>query len=68
VAGKRLGNAVERNRIRRKIREIIRTHPERIGENQDLAIVVKPPALELSRCDLAEQLLQLLGKSEALHA
>jgi ribonuclease P protein component len=68
VAGKRLGNAVERNRIRRRIREIIRTHPERIAEDQDLAIVVRTPALELSRCELAEQLLQLLRKSEALHA
>jgi ribonuclease P protein component len=68
VAGKRLGKAVERNKIRRKIREIIRTYPEIIGKNQDLAIVVKSPALELSRRELAEQLLRLLGKSEALHA
>ena len=68
MAGKRLGNAVERNKIRRRIREIVRTYPERIGENEDLAIVVKPPALELSRCELAEQLLRLLRKSEVLHA
>jgi ribonuclease P protein component len=68
VAGKRLGKAVERNRIRRSIRETIRTHQQRIREDTDLVIVVKPPALELSRCKLAEQLLQLLRKSEALHA
>jgi ribonuclease P protein component len=68
VASKRVGNAVERNRIRRKIREIVRTHQDRIGGDQDLAIVVRTSALELSRCELAEQLSQLLRKSEALHA
>ena len=68
VAGKRLGKAVERNRIRRNLRETIRTNQQSISEDKDLAIVVKPSALELSRSELAEQLLQLLRKSEALHA
>jgi ribonuclease P protein component len=68
VAGKRLGKAVERNRIRRNIRETVRTNQDRIGKDNDLVIVVKPPALELSRRELAEQLLQSLGKSEVLDA
>ena len=68
VAGRRLGKAVERNRIRRSLRETIRTNQEKIHDNKDLAIIVKPPALELPRRELAEQLLQLLKKSEVLDA
>lgn len=68
IAGKRLGKAVERNRIRRNIKETVRINQHRISKDKDLAIVVRSRALELPRRELAEQLLQLLGKSEALHA
>jgi ribonuclease P protein component len=66
VAGKRLGKAVERNRIRRVLRETVRTNQDSINDKTDLAIVVKSPALELPHRELAEQLLQLLRKSGAL--
>ena len=68
VAGKRLGNAVERNRIRRGIRETIRTSQHGIKTNRDLVIVVRPPALQLPRRELSGQLLELLRKSEVLDA
>jgi len=68
VAGKRLGKAVERNRIRRRIREAIRTNQRGIKANKDLLIVAKPPALGLPCRELTGQLLELLRKSEALDA
>jgi ribonuclease P protein component len=66
VAGKRLGKAVERNRIRRRIKETIRISQHEIDADKDFVIVVKPPALNLPRRELAGQLLKLLRKSEVL--
>jgi ribonuclease P protein component len=66
VTGKRLGNAVERNRIRRSIRETIRTNQHQVKANRDLIVVARPPALQLPRRELTGQLLGLLRKSEAL--
>lgn len=65
VAGKRLGKAVKRNRIRRALREIVRLNQRNILETTDLIIIAKPPALDLSHRELAEQLFQLLRKSGA---
>jgi ribonuclease P protein component len=68
VAGKRVGKAVERNRVRRTLRETFRTNQNRVDASTDLVIVAKHPALELSRRELAEQLLHVLGKSDVLDA
>ncbi|MBI5118500.1 ribonuclease P protein component [Candidatus Poribacteria bacterium] len=65
VVSKRVGGAVERNRIRRVLREAVRTNPNEILEGTDLVIVTKNRALELRRPELVEQLLRLLRKSEA---
>jgi ribonuclease P protein component len=66
VAGKRLGKAVYRNSIRRALREIVRLNQHRVLEKTDLIIIAKPPALDLSHHELAEELFQLLRKSGAL--
>jgi len=68
VAGKRLGNAVERNRTRRSVRETIRTNQRGLKIDRDLVVVVRPPALTLPRRELAERLLGLLRKSEVFDA
>jgi ribonuclease P protein component len=65
VAGKRVGKVVERNRIRRVLRETVRTNQHSTSEKTDLAIVIKRPALELPHHEVGEQLLQLLRKSGA---
>jgi len=65
VTGRRLGKAVERNRIRRVLKEIIRTKQHSIAEKTDLVVIAKRPALDLPQHELAEQLLKLLRKSEA---
>ncbi|RJP74621.1 MAG: ribonuclease P protein component [Candidatus Abyssobacteria bacterium SURF_17] len=65
VASKRVGKAVERNRIRRVLRETIRANQHRFSEKTDIVIIVKQPALELTHVELAEMLLLLLRKSGA---
>ena len=65
VADRRLGKAVERNRIRRVLKEIIRTNQHSVAEKTDLVVIAKRRALDLPQHELAEQFLKLLRKSEA---
>jgi ribonuclease P protein component len=65
VAGKRLGNAVERNRARRRVREAVRLAYPQIASGWDLVFVLRSP--ELITLDFAqlqalvEQLLRRAG-------
>jgi ribonuclease P protein component len=65
VAGKRLGKAVKRNRIRRALKEIVRLNQHELLDQADLIIIAKSPALDLPHHKLADQLFQLLRKSGA---
>jgi ribonuclease P protein component len=44
---KRLGSAVIRNRLRRRMREIYRRRLQRPGETHYLVWIARPPAVEL---------------------
>ncbi|GAB4338661.1 MAG: ribonuclease P protein component [Candidatus Abyssubacteria bacterium] len=65
VTGKKVGKPVERNRIRRVLREIVRTTHRDAIRHSDLVIIVRPAALELSHHELAQHLLDVLRKSGA---
>ncbi|MBR6772986.1 MAG: ribonuclease P protein component [Clostridia bacterium] len=60
TAGKKLGCAVERNRIRRQIREIIRLSPEPLLPGYDIVIVARSRAIGKAWRDQQEDLLGLL--------
>jgi ribonuclease P protein component len=45
VVGKRVGDAVERNRARRRLREAVRLAFDRITPGWDLVFVVRSPAV-----------------------
>lgn len=62
TAGTKLGNAVRRNRVRRRIREIYRTNEEKILPGWDIVVVARKRAVFARYARLEESLLGLLDK------
>jgi len=58
--GRRLGGAVRRNRVRRRIREILRHAPNETGQGWDILIVARTPAADASFDELRTALEHLL--------
>jgi ribonuclease P protein component len=58
--GRRLGGAVQRNRVRRRIREILRHASRPPGGGLDILVVARPPCLEATFGELRSALLRLL--------
>jgi ribonuclease P protein component len=59
--GRRLGGAVQRNRVRRRLREILRRSPNDSGHGWDVLVVARPPAVDASYDELQTALERLLG-------
>ena len=45
TAGTKLGNAVKRNRVRRRIRELYRTNEDRLSPGYDIVVVARTRAV-----------------------
>lgn len=70
VCGRRVGNAVVRNRVKRRLRELFRTHPEHFRNGLWFVAVAKPPIAEEDFKTLEENVLAALaeltgGKNDA---
>ena len=61
--GKKYGNAVSRNKIKRRIREIIRLNLNLL-KNKDYVLVVKPTARNLNFEEIEKNILFLLKREE----
>jgi ribonuclease P protein component len=61
--GRRLGNAVVRNQIRRRVREILRAAPRGGGQGWDILVVVRPASTSASFDELRVALERLLASA-----
>jgi ribonuclease P protein component len=59
-AGRQLGNAVERNRIRRRVREILRLHRQEIATGWDIVIQPRRAAGREAFVSLEKELVGLV--------
>lgn len=64
--GKKYGNAVKRNKVKRQIRMIIQTLHPHIVADRDFVIVIKPKASVLSFDQIEHSVVTLLKKSKLL--
>jgi ribonuclease P protein component len=58
--GRRLGGAVQRNRVRRRVREILRHAPNETGHGWDILIVARPASVSATFDELRTTLERLL--------
>jgi ribonuclease P protein component len=61
----RVGNAVIRNRVRRRLREALRARLQRIPPAMDLLVIARPPSAEASWDELCGALDTLLKRATA---
>ena len=66
TTGKKLGHAVTRNRVRRRLREIYRLNEAKAG--YDIVVVARSAAVDAEFSDLSRSLTALLDKLELTEA
>ncbi len=64
IASRRVGGAVQRNRAKRRLRELIRAVPLR--RDVDLVLVARPRCVDAPFDELGAELIELCGSLEVL--
>ena len=64
TTGVKLGNAVKRNRVRRRIRELYRTNESKLRPGYDIVMVARTRAIFARYSDLESSFLRLMKKLE----
>ena len=62
--GKKYGIAVLRNKMKRRVREIIRNNIDLLDNNMDYVFVIKPASIELDFLEIEKNIKYLLKKEE----
>jgi ribonuclease P protein component len=60
VVNRRVGNAVERNRVKRRLRDLYRRNKGSLKEALDLLIIARPEIVSLSAPELKSHYIQAL--------
>ena len=66
TTGKKLGGAVVRNRVRRRLREVYRLSEEKFRPGWDIVVVARSKAIDAPFPELQRAYLQLAGKLRLL--
>lgn len=61
---KKIGRAVVRNKLKRRLKEIVRLHAQHIPQGVDLVLIVRPQAVQLTYQELAKSFVHLLKKAK----
>lgn len=62
TVSRRVGGAVVRNRVKRRLREWFRTHQALIPLGKDLVVIARPAAAMATVCELARELATSLAR------
>lgn len=63
VVSRRIGTAVTRNRIKRRLREVVRHHLDQVPAGWDMVIVARAPIVEARFADIEAVFTQLLRRA-----
>lgn len=63
--GRRLGGAVQRNRVRRRVRDILRAAPNDSGQGWDILVVARPASVEATFDEFSGAMERLLAAVRA---
>jgi ribonuclease P protein component len=61
---KKIGHAVTRNRIKRLLKEVVRTQEDHISTGYDLVIIVRKPAADMGYDDFTSSFIHLLKRAK----
>lgn len=63
---KRVGNAVVRNRIKRRIREVVRELAPHLGHNKDYVIIARKPTADMDYWQIKSSLVHVFKRAGIL--
>ena len=66
VAGRRVGKAVVRNRVKRRVREAVRARLPRLRGGKDLVWIARPASATATYAEIVAAVDDLLGRSRLL--
>jgi len=66
ITSKRVGGAVVRNRIRRRLREIVRSHQRQLRQDLWLVTIARPGAARASYQEMRDEWLRLAKRASIL--